>query len=395
MDQREAMEKLGFEAPDLSGAVAEAEELAQVPELHFDTSGYTDFQSFIFKVSQLPDKPATKKPAVKSLAVAKGSRVVNDKMEKYLAAPGESSSALKTALVSPRHYHIYKNENLKPKDESHFTLGTFIHSAFLEPSKFDKVKVLPENAPRNTNDGLTTLIDYFQRLLGKTQVQDLSDLKQGQLKAILGEMEAEAAEQGYTFITAADAEIIRIIRTSYRTYGGGIIPKLIRNGRTETSMYGIDPATGLKVKIRPDCMLLEEQIGCNIILSVKTTSASTLDGFMRDAAKYRYELAEGMYLQVASEITGRKFTGTLMLIAQTVIPFQCALIWLDAEDLEIGKYKYQQAMETVRQAKESDCYPGFECYAEEGARGIIQARFPAYIKAELKPQFIPEQYRQD
>ena len=394
MDQSEAMERFGFEAPDLSGAQVESQEMAQMPELQFDKSGYTDFQSFIFKVSQLPDKPATKKPAVKTLAVAKGSRVVNDKMEKYLAAPGESSSALKTALVSPRHYLIYKNEKLKPKDDSHFTLGTFIHSAFLEPSKFDKVKVLPENAPRNTNDGLIALIDYFWRLLGKEQ-KDLSEFKQGQLKAELAELEAEAAEQGYTFISAPDAEIIRIIRSSYRTYGGGIIPKLIRNGRTETSMYGIDPATGLKVKIRPDCMLLEEQIGVNIILSVKTTSASTLDGFMRDAAKYRYELAEGMYLQVASEITGRKFTGTLMLIAQTVIPFQCALIWLDAEDLEIGKYMYQQAMETVRQAKESDCYPGFECYAEEGARGIIQARFPSYIKAELKPQFIPEQYRQE
>ena len=391
MEAEEFARDFGFEAPDLSGAVAESEDLAKMPELQFDKSGYTDFQDFIFRVYELPAKPATKKPNNAVLSV--NGRVVSDKMEKYLAAPGESSSALKTALVSPRHYLIYKNENLKPKDESHFTLGTFIHSAFLEPGKFDKVKTLPENAPRNTNEGLVKLIDYFWRLLGK-DAKDLSEYNQKQLRTELGELEEEAAKQGYTFISATDAEVIRIIRTSYRTYGGGIIPKLIRHGKTETSMYGKDPATGLKVKIRPDCMLLEEQIGLNIILSVKTTSATTLDGFMRDAAKYRYELAEGMYLQVASQITGRKFTGTLMLIAQTVIPFQCALIWLDAEDLEIGKYKYQQAMETVRQAKEADSYPGFDCYAEDGACGIIQTRFPAYIKAELKPQFIPEQYRQ-
>lgn len=392
MEAEEFARDFGFEAPDLSGAVAESEDLAKMPELQFDKSGYTDFQDFIFRVYELPAKPATKKPNNAVLSV--NGRVVSDKMEKYLAAPGESSSALKTALVSPRHYLIYKNENLKPKDESHFTLGTFIHSAFLEPGKFDKVKTLPENAPRNTNEGLVKLIDYFWRLLGK-DAKDLSEYNQKQLRTELGELEEEAAKQGYTFISATDAEVIRIIRTSYRTYGGGIIPKLIRHGKTETSMYGKDPATGLKVKIRPDCMLLEEQIGLNIILSVKTTSATTLDGFMRDAAKYRYELAEGMYLQVASQITGRKFTGTLMLIAQTVIPYQCALIWLDAEDLEIGKYKYQQAMETVRQAKASDSYPGFECYAEDGACGIIQTRFPNYIKAELKPQFIPEQYRQE
>lgn len=392
MDAQEFERDFGFEAPDLSGAQVESGDLAQGgPELQFDKSGYTDFQEFIQRVSELPDKPVVKKPSNAVLSV--NGKVVSDRMEKYLAAQGESSSALKTALVSPRHYLIYKNENLKPKDESHFTLGTFCHSAFLEPGKFDKVKTLPENAPRNTTDGVVTLIQYFWNLLGKEQ-GDLSDIKMGQLKGVLAELEAEAANAGYTFISAGDAEVIRIIRSSYRTYGGGIIPKLIRNGKTETSMYGKDPATGLKVKIRPDCMLLEEQVGVNIILSVKTTSATTLDGFMRDAAKYRYELAEGMYLQVASHITGRKFTGTLMLIAQTVIPYQVALIWLDAEDLEIGKYKYAQAMETVRQAKAADSYPGFECYAEEGAYGIIQTRFPAYIKSEVKPQFIPEQYRQ-
>ena len=79
-----------------------------------------------------------------------------------------------------------------------------------------------------------------------------------------------------------------------------------------------------------------------------------------------------------------------MLIAQTVNPFQCALLWLDAEDLECGKYKYHQALDIVRQAKESDCWPGFETYAEEDASGVIQIRFPNWIKSELKPQYIPE-----
>jgi len=183
---------------------------------------------------------------------------------------------------------------------------------------------------------------------------------------------------------------VKIVQSSYRTYGGGILPRLIAQGRTEVSMYGKDPSTGLKVKIRPDCMLLEEQVGANIILSVKTTSATSIEGYMRDAAKYRYELAEGMYLQVASQITGRKFTGTLMLVAQTVIPYQCFLLWLDAEDLAVGKYKYQQAIDIVKACRDSNSWPGFESFAEDDAHGIIKARFPGYIKAELKPQYIPD-----
>ena len=387
MDAREVKALYGIDVSGIDLSEAQAAGEMGVPELHFDRSGYTDLNELIFSLSSLPDKPEGKKASCKSLSV--NGRVVQDRMEKYLAAPGESSSALKEVLKSPRHYLIYKNEDLKPKDESHFTLGTFIHSAFLEPSKFSKVKVLPSEGNRSSKAGLVTLIKYYWDLLCIPPDSFLTEMSMADMKEVLFDLETAAKRQGYTFIDADMAQIVKIVQFSYRTYGNGIIPRLIANGRTEVSMYGRDAGTGQKVKIRPDCILLEEQVGANIILSVKTTSATSIDGFMRDAAKFRYELAEGMYLQVASEITGRRFTGTLMLIAQTVIPFQCALLWLDAEDLECGKYKYQQAVDIVRQCKERDEWPGFEAYAEDGASGIIQVRFPSYIKNELKPQYIP------
>lgn len=389
MDARDVKNAFGFDVSDFDLSEASAgEELKGMPELHFDRSEYLDFEQLKWLLSELPSKPSAKKPSTKSLSV--NGKVVNDRMDKYLAAAGESSSALKEALKSPRHYLLYKNEELPEKDESHFTLGTFIHSAFLEPSKFAKVRVLPENGKKNSIEGLKVLIRYYWELLSIAPDAFLNEKKADALKEMVFDLETKAAEQGYTFIASQDEKIVKLVYSSYKTYGGGIIPRLIANGRTETSMYGVDRETGLKVKIRPDCMLLEEQLGANIILSVKTTSATSLEGFMRDAARYRYELAEGMYLQVASEITGRQFSGTLMLIAQTVIPFQCALLWLDAEDLECGKYKYHQALDIVRQAKESDCWPGFETYAEEDASGVIQIRFPNWIKSELKPQYIPE-----
>lgn len=384
MDNETFRKQFGFDAPDLSEASAEA--AVELSELKFDRTKYADFEQVAECLASLPAKPSGRKPSAKSLSV--NGKVVQDKMDKYLSATGESSSALKEALKSPRHYLIYKNEDLQPKDDSHFTLGTFIHSAFLEPSKFDKVKVLPEEGNRSSRTGIQVLINYYWDLLGIAPNAFLSEMKMDELKEVLFDLEAAAKKDGYTFISPDQAQIVRIVKSSFTTYAGGILPRLIRNGRTEISMYGKDEATGLKVKIRPDCLLLEEQLGLNMILSVKTTSATSLEGFMRDAAKYRYELAEGMYLQVAEEITGRKFSGTLMLIAQTVIPFQCALLWLDAEDLEIGRYKYRQALDVVRQAKKTDNWPGFECFAEDGASGMIQVRFPGWIKSELKPQYI-------
>lgn len=385
MDEKEVMDTFGFDVPDLSGASSTGEELQDV-ELRFDRNDYLDFEQLKYLLSM--HEPEKKKPSCKSLSV--NGRVVHDRMEKYLAAPGESSSALKEVLKSPRHYLIYKNEDLRPKDESHFTLGTFIHSAFLEPSKFAKVKVLPAEGNKSSKAGIFTLIKYYWNLLGLAPDVFLGEMKMDDLKETLFDLEVLAKKAGYTFIDADMAQVVKIVQSSYRTYGGGIIPHLVGLGRSEVSMYGKDPGTGLKVKIRPDCLLLEEQVGANLILSVKTTSATTIDGFMRDAAKYRYELAEGMYLQVASEITGRRFTGTLMLVAQTCIPFQCFLLYFDAEDLACGKYKYQQAIDIVRQCKENDSWPGFESFAEDDAFGIIQAKFPSWIKSELKPQYIPQ-----
>lgn len=387
MESADVRKTFGFDVSGIDLSEASAAGEMQTTELHFDKSGYTDLGEFLYGIIGLPDKPAVKKPTCKSLSV--NGRVVQDKMEKYLAAPGESSSALKEVLKSPRHYLIYKNEDLRPKDESHFTLGTFIHSAFLEPSKFAKVKVLPAEGNRSSKAGIAVLIKYFWELLCIPPDAFLAEMSMADMKEVLFDLETAAKRQGFTFIDPEMEQIIKILQFSYKTYGGGIIPRLIANGRTEVSMYGKDPGTGQKVKIRPDCILLEEQVGANIILSVKSTCATSIDAFMRDAAKFRYELAEGMYLQVASEITGRKFTGTLMLVAQTCIPFQCALIWLDAEDLACGKYKYQQAIDIVKQCKDTDSWPGFEAYAEEGSNGIIQARFPQWIKAELKPQYIP------
>lgn len=387
MDANEVRRNLGFNAFDLSEASAEEAELG-TGELSFDRNDYLDFEQFKWLAADIPAKCRGKRPSCKALSVH--GRVVQDKMEKYLAARGESSSALKEALKSPRHYLIYKNEDLHAKDESHFTLGTFIHSAFLEPSKFAKVKVLPQNGNKSSKAGIQTLINYYWQLLGIAPDQFLADMNMNDLKEVLYDMECAARNQGYTFIDPDMKQVVDIVHISYKTYGGGIIPRLVANGRTEVSMYGKDESTGLKVKIRPDCMLLEEQVGANIIMSVKTTSATSIEGFMRDAAKYRYDLAEGMYLQVASEITGRKFTGTLMLVAQTCIPYQCFLLWLDAEDLACGKYKYRQAMDIVSRSKATDSWPGFETYAEEDASGIIQAKFPAWTRMELKPQCIPE-----
>lgn len=372
----------GFDTPDLTGAAVAGEELSP---LQFDREDYTPFEVFVHRLSALPDSPAK----VRNYALSVHGRVANDRMETYLKSDGESSSLLKEALNSPRHYLVARNMDLQPRNSEHFELGTFAHQAILEPSKFEKVIVEPK-ANRGQIAGVCSLIEFYSDLLAIPQTAIFKDMKLQELRDMLTGLESEAAARGYTAIPADYAAIIRAMRVSFNTYGEGILPRIMRYVKTETSMYGRDAATGLKVKIRPDGMLLEEDFGLNAILSVKTTSATSVEAFMRDCAKFRYELSEGMYLKVASEITGRRFTGTVMIMAQTVIPYQVAVLYWDAEDLQIGKYKYAQALDIVAQCRATNHWPGFDAKAEAGAFGIIPAKLPTYIRSELLPQYLPE-----
>lgn len=324
---------------------------------------YTPLDKFVELVRALPEN----RELVHHLAI--NGNVIADPMECYLSHPYVSSSQLKAALSSPRHF----KKSREPKEDKrarHFELGTFTHEAILEPERFDKVVVEPK-AGRNTIEGLTELVNFYARLIGKDIA--IVGAKMTMLRETLDSLIAEAKQQGYEVVSAADMEVIQAIKDSLAEYGGGIIPRIMRHTQTETSMYYNDREHGLGVRIRPDGILLEENLGTNIIISVKTTSAQSVNLFMRDCIKHRYALAEGMYIDVATKATGRKFTGTLMIMAQTVEPYNVAAIYWSLGDLNAGLADYYRAIPIAKSVLETNEAPGFEILAEDDNLGIIES----------------------
>lgn len=363
---------------------------ATLTPLKFDATTYTPFEEFTAMLNErlldVNAKGERRRVKVSNRVLSVKGRVVSDSMEKYLASSGLSSSSLKEALKTPLHFFFYQQKTFTLKNTAHFDLGTFVHSAFLEPRKFDRVAVMPSFDLR-TNQGLCIAIKLYWTLLRMPADCILSELKQPALRDKLKQLEQLC---DYAVISEQEAMIVDIVKRSFYSYGGGLLPRLLQNAKFEVSMYGTDAYSGQRVKIRPDAMLLAEDIGINAIVSLKTTSAVTLEAFIADAAKYRYELSEGMYLDVASQITGREFTATIMIMAQTVIPFQIAVFYWDAEDLQVGKYKYRQAIDIVAECADKKVYRGFEVKAAEGSHGIIQMKLPAWTKLELKPTYIED-----
>lgn len=369
---------LNFEVTDLGSATV----MGELRPLQYDRAEYVDFQEFIAGIDNLP----TRKARVKKSDLSANGRVVADKMTSYLAAHAESSGALKQALITPRHYLIYKDPRIE-RTGDHFELGTFCHSAFLEPKLFDRVRIEPK-ASEASLTGLQELIRWYWEQLGVADECVLADLGRDVLKDVLSGLRERFAAEGFTRIKEEHKVIVDIIRAGFKTYGGGILPKLLKYADAETSFYGTDPSTGLNVKVRPDAVLLEENVGANVIVSFKTTRHDTIEGFARDAVRLGYDLSEGMYLDVASHITGRTFSGTLMVVLQTVQPWQVFALWWNPEDLVSGKYKYRQAIDIVAECKEKRYFPGYDARAEEGAHGIIKFELPAYSRIALPEQVI-------
>lgn len=396
--------------PDINSAVIdETTELVKSIDYTRPLTDYATPQSiadFIRKRKKVYDRMA--------LRSINGARIVQDDMTVYLSNPAYCSSVLKEALKSPLHLHFAKDSDWKTrlekvqKEKECFSLGTVVHTCILEPDRFNSFIFEPE-AYRTTTEGIDKLVKFWEahiaehggvidgrKINGREAIRGAMDFVKSagrSLDKIDGKRlyyDRLKEISGKTVVTEAQKIMIDAIRYNFERYGGGVLLEIMKGAKKEVSIYYTDPVTGLAVRIRPDGLQFSENIGHNTILSVKTTSCESLSHFFYQTAKLQYELTEGMYLEVAEAATGRPFTCTIMIVIQTVPPFAvAALIW-DAEDLEIGKYKYHQSLLTVSDCLESGKYPGFDVYAEQGNLGLIAMKQPSWNAKELHPTDIDD-----
>ena len=379
-----------MEAFDLNG-FAEGEELnpsAYNPE---DYPTKEEMLDFIYSNSHKPPVNID----LKELSV--NGLVKRDPMETYLKSKHISSSNLKNALKTPRSFYYDYERVFEEKEKPCFQLGTFAHMAFLEPRLFELVKVEPK-CNQSSKDGVIVMIKFYNELLSndKNYVPDVEEEMPSEkwnfsdLKDYRDYKKQKCLDLGYSFISEDMSMIIKALERNYYWYGDGIIPQLLKGAYSEVSFYGKDEETGLDVRVRPDYFNVEENIGVNAVISFKTTRADDLGKFYYDCAKLKYELSEGMYQEVMSSITGRNFNVTIMIMLQTVEPFDVAVLFWSPDDLANGKYKYHYALSIVKDCFEKKWFPGYDANAEEGARGIIDMQLPEWSKKMLHPVAIDD-----
>ena len=219
----------------------------------------------------------------------------------YHSHPAISKSGLDLIARSPAHYRYRA-----PREPSRaMEIGTAIHAAILEPSRFSTEYMLL----RDVDDRRSAVYKDAVKQYGSERVLTgpEADRVAGMQEAVLGNRHAQAL--------LADP-----------------------SGQRELSIITTDPETGALVKCRFDLL-----VGTRA-LDLKSTADASAAAFCKSVANYRYHVQAAFYSDVFHWETGDHLQAFGFLAVESELPHANAIYVLDDESLEHGRTLYRAAL---------------------------------------------------
>ncbi|QIT54127.1 hypothetical protein HC341_02175 [Aquisalimonas sp. 2447] len=238
----------------------------------------------------------------------------------YHAAPGVSSTILKDVLRSPLHCwarHIDPERQPSAASEA-MKLGTAVHTASLEPERWDREIAVAPRVDRRTKAGREAWASFQEEAAGRT---------------VLTAEQAERAE--------SMAEAVR---------GHPAAAGLLSDGLAECSLWHAEGPE--LVKVRPDWWAPAA------LVDLKTTRDAGPAGFARQVAQMRYHLQAALYVDVVGSVTGETLPWYWIAV-ESEQPHAVAVYRADAETLARGRELYRRALALYSECRRSGRWPGY------------------------------------
>ena len=159
--------------------------------------------------------------------------------------------------------------------------------------------------------------------------------------------------EGKDVITLEQFEQIYAMRNA--AYATPFVSKLL-SGEKELSFWGVDEETGLKLKVRPDC--ITEWNGQHLLIDFKTCADADNMKFCRDSIKFSYDLQLAMYRDVLNQNTGHDYT--VVIIAQEkTAPYVTNVFQLSENYLNGGRELYKEMLRIYKECEETGNWYGY------------------------------------
>lgn len=305
--------------------------------------------------------------------------------DQYANSGGVSKHELDAFSISPLHYWSWHvNPDRPPKKETPASLlGSAIHTAVLEPERFD-VEYIIEPQPEDFPNALDLQDSYKKACkdLGLKVTGTKPELKQRLKETVLqapsggftGSFFDEIYQdltQGKKTLSRADMRVCRIIAARVRKHP--FLSEALKEGKAEQSVFWKDADTGVLCRARPDWMA--QGFVSNMIIDLKSTTDASPVGFQRSIIKYRYHVQAAMYLDAMESLAGEKIQDFLFAAWEKTSPFANAVYCADTDMIEAGRKEYKQLLRQYARCLESDTWPG---YSED----VVPLGLPEWYKEE-------------
>lgn len=251
--------------------------------------------------------------------------ITDQPASEYHGDTQHNTSSMLKMLANKTPAHLYaryldpQREPFQPTPAMQF--GTAVHTACLEPWKFDdQYTVMPEGLDRRTKEG----------------------------KALYAEIEAS----GKAVLSFDAMDKLRKIQAS-----------VLANPWFQRVM-ALDPIIEGTIivgdcKIRPDVMLPPcDAFPNGLIIDLKSTSDANPAVFGRQVHNLGYLIQAAYYSDVYAAHYG-VMPEFVLLSVETSVPFLTAPYSLDAEQIFMGQQQYKPLLETLRQCRATGTWPGY------------------------------------
>lgn len=264
----------------------------------------------------------------------------------YFKGPGLSRSdicGLRSSCPKKFKYHTYDH----PAESSKqcFIDGDFSHRYLFQPETTEKF--IPES--------VVILKAYEEYGKQTASIRNTNAYKK---------VKAEYLDDGFQIVSSElYQETGKIVESLRNRYGN-----ILSSGIAEKVAYGVDPATGLLVKIKPDFIHTENNI-IRAIYDLKTTKDDP-ETFKRSIYKYGYHIQDAYYLRVIYLATGSYVSEFVFMCVEKVAPYLPYLVRCDEGYKALGKEFIDYALDTYKMCLTSGIWNGYQ--------EMYEAEPPAY-----------------
>lgn len=317
------------------------------------------------------------------------------------ADPSVGSSFLKVFQRSPLHaWAEYLDPQRKPKDPKKFRIGRAWHCAVFEPSEFGSRYTADHDANKNTNRAKL----LASVLAGEVSPVDLvgvpDDLKPASKegKALYAEIEA----RGEVPVTESDLLFVR--EWLPKLQGRDVLPadtiddvhtmagiarslpisrvvfdQLAEHVRCEVSMFVRDPATGQRLKIRPDLAVMPcQSFQDGLIIDGKSTMDASPAVFSRQVWNLDYGLQAAFYTRVYQQALKTRGRPTFLWLAQEKErPFASKYYAAGADLLAHYDSVIDALLPRVAECHRTGVWPGY-------GEGVETLAMPAWAQKQMQ-----------